>query len=147
MSPRYCNVALPVPLRTTFTYEIPGGDAESVQVGSRVLVPFRRKSLVGAVVELLEARPAGIPSETKIREISKVLDQGSPALTAKLVKLARWIAGYYLAPIGEVLRGILPPMTDVRVSREVSLAQAGREAAVLWPNLQTVRNLRANRRR
>ena len=108
MSRRYCNVALPVPLRTTFTYEIPGAEGEGVQIGSRVLVPFRRKSLVGAVVELFDTRHAEIPPETKIREISKVLDHGSPALTPKLVELAQWIAGYYLAPIGEVLRGMLP---------------------------------------
>ena len=144
MSRRYCNVALPVPLRITFTYEISGADVESVQVGSRVLVPFRRKSLVGAVVELLDSRPSEIQPEIKIREITRVLDQGSPALTPKLIKLAQWIAGYYLAPIGEVVRGILPPMTDIRISREVSLTQVGREAAVLWHNLQTVGDLRAN---
>ena len=127
MSPSFCNVALPVPLRTTFTYEIPSAYAEAIQVGSRVLVPFRRKSLVGAVVELFDSRPTDTQSEIKIREITKLLDQGSPALTPKLIELAQWIAGYYLAPIGEVVRGMLPPVTDVRIVREVVLTQAGRE--------------------
>jgi primosomal protein N' (replication factor Y) len=144
MSSGYCNVALPVPLRTTFTYEIPAADAEAIQLGSRVLVPFRRKSLVGAVVELFDARPADIPAETKIREISKVLDQGSPALTPKLIELAQWIAGYYLAPIGEVLRGMLPPVTDVRITRDVALTLSGREAAALRHKPQPVRDLQAN---
>ncbi|HZC66799.1 MAG TPA: primosomal protein N' [Candidatus Dormibacteraeota bacterium] len=128
MSPSFCNVALPVPLRTTFTYEIPSAYAEATQVGSRVLVPFRRKSLVGAVVELFDMRPAEIQTEIKIREITKLLDHRSPALTPKLIELAQWMAGYYLAPIGEVLRGMLPPVTDVRIVREVVLAQAGRDA-------------------
>jgi primosomal protein N' (replication factor Y) (superfamily II helicase) len=144
MSPRYCNVALPVPLRTTFTYEIPGSDPAGIQVGSRVLVPFRRKSLVGAVVELLGTRPAGIQPEIKIREIIKLLDQGSPALTPKLIELAQWIAGYYLAPIGEVLRGMLPPATEVRMTREIALTEAGREAAARWPKPPSLRALQAN---
>jgi len=50
-------------------------------------------------------------------------------LRPRLIELAQWIAGYYLAPIGEVFRGMLPPVIDVRMTREVTLTQAGREAA------------------
>ena len=52
MKERYCNIALPVPLRTTFTYFVPESLREQVQPGSRVLVPFRKKSLVGVAVEM-----------------------------------------------------------------------------------------------
>jgi len=38
MTPPFCNVALPVPLRTTFTYAIPEALQGTVQAGSRVLV-------------------------------------------------------------------------------------------------------------
>jgi primosomal protein N' (replication factor Y) len=127
MNFRYCNVALAVPLRTLFTYAIPEGLAAVVQPGSRVLAPFRRKAMVGVVVEMLETLPAGVQSEVKIRDITKVLDE-APALTPKLIELAQWIGGYYLAPIGEVFRGMLPPVTDVKVVREVFLTDAGREA-------------------
>jgi len=127
MSFPYCNVALAVPLRTLFTYAIPEGLATAVQPGSRVLVPFRRKAMVGVVVEMLETLPAGVQSEVKIRDITKLLDE-VPALTPKLIELAQWIGGYYLAPIGEVFRGMLPPVTDVKVVREVFLTDAGREA-------------------
>ena len=48
----FCNVALPVPLRTSFTYAIPAELREVLQPGSRVLVPFRKKAMVGVVVEL-----------------------------------------------------------------------------------------------
>ena len=66
MSAEYCNVALPVPLRTTFTYAIPSVLRGEVQLGSRVVVPFRKKSLVGAVVEFVNTPPA----ETKIRDVA-----------------------------------------------------------------------------
>jgi primosomal protein N' (replication factor Y) len=120
----FCNVALPVPLRTTFTYAVPDILKETVQPGSRVLVPFRKKSMVGVVVELAEGAPPG----TKIREITRVLDF-VPALTPRLIELAHWIAGYYLAPVGEVFRAMLPPVTEVKSQRQIILTDAGREAA------------------
>jgi primosomal protein N' (replication factor Y) (superfamily II helicase) len=124
MTPPFCNVALPVPLRTTFTYAVPESLRGTVHAGSRVLVPFRKKALVGIVVELAEIAPAG----TKIREIVRVLDF-VPALTPKLIELAHWIAGYYLAPVGEVFRAMLPPVTEVKSQRQIVLTEAGREAA------------------
>jgi primosomal protein N' (replication factor Y) (superfamily II helicase) len=124
MSLPFCNVALPVPLRSTFTYAIPDALRESILPGSRVLVPFRNKSLVGVVVECVPQGPEG----TKIREITKALDF-LPALTPKLIELAHWIAGYYLAPIGEVFRAMLPPITELRTERQIVLTESGRAAA------------------
>src|SRR3982074_3479245 len=92
--------------------------------GSRVVVPFRKKAMVGVVVELAESAPQG----TKIREITRVLDF-VPALTRKLIELAHWIAGYYLPPVGEVLRAMRPPVTEVKSQRHIILTDAGREAA------------------
>ena len=124
MSSPYCNVALAVPLRTTFTYAVPEALRDAVQPGSRVLVPFRKKSMVGVVVEMANEAPA----KAKIREITKVMEFG-PALTPKLIELARWIANYYLAPIGEVFRAMLPPVTELNLRREIILTAEGRSAA------------------
>jgi len=52
-----------------FTYAIPEALQGTVQAGSRVLVPFRKKSMVGVVVEMAESAPHG----TNIREISRVI--------------------------------------------------------------------------
>src|SRR6266852_8930573 len=123
MTSPFCNVALPVPLRTTFTYAVPEALRGTVQPGSRVLVPFRKKAMVGVVTELAESAPPG----TKIREIARVLDF-VPALTPKLIELAHWIAGYYLAPVGEVFRAMLPPATELKSQRRIILTEAGREA-------------------
>jgi len=124
MSAPYCNVALPVPLRRTFTYAVPEALREQVLPATRVLVPFRKKLLVGVVVELVE----GAPEDTQIRNVSQVLDI-LPALTPKLIELGHWIAGYYLAPIGEVFRAMLPPATDLTLRREIVLTGAGRTLA------------------
>src|SRR5262252_6392161 len=124
MKERYCNIALPVPLRTTFTYFVPESLREQVQPGSRVLVPFRKKSLVGVAVEMTETVPDG----AQIRDVSRVLDL-TPALPPKLLELGQWIAGYYLAPIGEVFRTMLPPVTELSARRQIVLTEAGKTLA------------------
>src|SRR5450432_1129239 len=120
MNSSFCNVALPVPLRMTFTYAVPLALRDQLQIGCRVLVPFRKKSMVGVVVEFEE----NAPPETKIREVVKVLDL-LPSLTPNLIELGLWIAGYYLAPVGEVFRGMLPPVTDLSSRREIVLTETG----------------------
>jgi primosomal protein N' (replication factor Y) len=122
MTARYYDVALPVPLRNTFTYAVPATMAPDLAPGSRVVVPFRNRAMIGVALE-----PASHPVETgKTREIVELLDP-LPALTPELVELGRWIAGYYLAPLGEVFRAMLPPAVDVRHERLLTLTEAGRE--------------------
>src|ERR1700731_3181727 len=122
MNRTFCNLALAVPLRTTFTYAVPEQLCAAVQPGTRVLVPFRQKSLVGVVADL----PERAPEKAKIREIGRVLDV-IPALTPKLIELGHWIAGYYLAPVGEVFRAMLPPVTELRAQQQIAITTAGRQ--------------------
>src|SRR5260221_14375980 len=121
MNERLCNVALAVPLRTTFTYKVPERLAAEIQPGARVIVPFRKKSLVGVVTEWVEQGPLG----TKLRDVQKTIDV-LPALTPKLLELGQWIASYYVPPIGEVYRPLLPPLPEGSHPQVVAIAEAGR---------------------
>src|SRR6266852_7715629 len=124
MPANYCEVALPVPLRLAFTYAIPDRLAGSIFAGSRVLVPFRNRAMTGVVVEVPSRRPD--PARVKtVKEIVEALDP-IPALTPKLLELGRWVGGYYVAPLGEVFRAMLPPQVDLRHERELLLTDAGR---------------------
>jgi len=125
MSPTYCEVALPVPLRSVFTYAIPDRLAGSISEGSRVLVPFRNRAMTGVVVELSRRRP----DPTRVKNIKEVVEALDPisALTPKLIELGRWVANYYVCPPGEVFRAMLPPQIDLRHEREFLLTDAGRE--------------------
>jgi primosomal protein N' (replication factor Y) len=98
--PLFCDVSLPVPLDQAFTYGVPDG-MEPV-VGGRVLVPFRQQRMSGIVVETHDRKPA-----VQTKNLIRVLDS-SPVLDEPLLKLGRWISDYYLAPLGEVLRTMLP---------------------------------------
>jgi primosomal protein N' (replication factor Y) len=104
----FCDVALAVPLDMVFTYAVPP-DAAPV-VGGRVLVPFRQQRMTGIVFELHDRKPA-----VTTKSIISVLDS-SPVLDDILLRLARWIADYYLAPIGEVCRSMLPLMAEFKRS-------------------------------
>ncbi len=124
MNDKLCNVALAVPLRTTFTYRVPERLAAEIQPGSRVVVPFRKKSLVGVVTEWA----AQGPPDAKLREVQKCLDV-IPALTKNLLDLGQWISSYYVAPIGEVYRAMLPPLMELRAQQIVRITELGRSAS------------------
>src|SRR5215472_10585541 len=124
MSVNYCEVALPLPLRSLFTYAIPERLADSVCPGSRVLVPFRNRAMTGVVVEPAVRRPDADRIKN-VREIAEVLDP-IPALPPKLAELGRWVSDYYVAPIGEVFRAMLPPQVDLRHEREFLMNDVGR---------------------
>ncbi len=122
MAARYCDVALPVPLRSTFTYAVPPAlDGESL-VGRRVVVPFGRRAMIGVGLSESDS-PPDIP---RVKEIAEVMDS-LPALPPKLIELGHWISRYYLAPVGETFRAMLPPEIELRHNREYSLTDSGRD--------------------
>jgi len=115
----FCDVALPVPLDQTFTYAVNG---VVPAVGARVLVPFSGQRLMGVVVRVHEDAPA---DDFEIKPVQQVLDDAA-VLPDELMELARWIAQYYVAPLGEVLRGMLPLAAEVKRHFFYRIAEAGR---------------------
>jgi primosomal protein N' (replication factor Y) len=104
----FCDVAVPVPLDQVFTYRLP--DGVCVAPGNRVLVPFRQQRLVGIVTDVHDRAP-----KVAAKKILQTLDDdGDPALTEELLRLGKWIGEYYLAPIGEVFRSMLPLSAEFR---------------------------------
>lgn len=118
--PEFCDVAVPVPLDMAFTYRIPA-DAAPV-IGGRVLVPFRQRRMTGIVLELHDRKPA-----VTTKAIISALDP-SPILDESLIRLARWIAHYYLAPIGEVFRTMLPLGAEFKRSIVYRISEEGQMA-------------------
>ena len=118
--PEYCDIAVPVPLDMVFTYRVPA-DATPV-VGGRVLVPFRQQRMTGIVVDLHDRKPS-----VTTKSILSVLDP-SPVLDEQLLQLGRWIADYYLAPIGEVFRTMLPLNAEFKRSIGYRLTEHGQMA-------------------
>ncbi len=109
-----------MPLDRVWTYGC--SDHATPSVGARVLVPFRNEKMSGIVTRLHEEPP---PVEAK--PLLAVLDS-EPVISPALMELAEWIAGYYLCPLGEVLRTMLPLTAEVRRRVLLRIAEAGRVA-------------------
>src|SRR5215475_7028003 len=120
---QFCDVSLPVPLDQPFTYGLPLTLRHRVRAGSRLLVPFGPRKLTGVILRCHDEAPI-----VATREALRLLD-AEPVLDAGLLALGRWIAGYYCAPLGDVLRGMLPLAAEVRRGKVWSLTDAGRDAA------------------
>ena len=119
----YADISLPVPLEQAFTYRLPETLRHRVRPGCRLLVPFGPRKLTGFVLRVHGDAPA-----TGTREALRLLDE-EPVLDAHLLALGQWIASYYCAPLGEVLRGMAPLAGEVRRGKIYSLTDAGRDAA------------------
>jgi primosomal protein N' (replication factor Y) len=104
------RVALDVPLPTLFDYTVD----EAVVAGQRVIVPFRRREMVGVVMECVET--TGVPLD-RIKPVTQVLHDSAP-LSANLVELLRFCSDYYHYPIGPTVLSALP--TRLRSDKPVT---------------------------
>ncbi len=94
------RVALPIRHWSLFDYRC----EPVIEIGTRVLVPFGRRKMVGIVIE--HAEYSDLPLD-RLRYIDTALDS-IPALSASLVETLKWIARYYQQPIGDVISTALP---------------------------------------
>ncbi|HEX9894104.1 MAG TPA: primosomal protein N', partial [Gemmatimonadales bacterium] len=100
---RLAHVAFPLPVFAPYTYRIPETLADRVTPGARVIVPVRRQEVTGIVTAVDVPAPEAEPRD--ILATPDVL----PAVGPALLETARWMAGYYGAPLGLCLRAMLPP--------------------------------------
>lgn len=126
----FAEVAVPLGLATTLTYRIPPELQGSVRVGSRVGVPLGPRLLTAFVVDVTGT--SSVAASTKLRDIAEVFDGGEPAYDERLLRLCRWAADYYLAPLGEMLKVALPTSLAGRGERwvEVTADESSVEAAL-----------------
>lgn len=124
--PRYVDVALPLPLRRSFSYRLPD-DLPAPAPGARVRVPFGRGHEVGFVLGPLSPAQLDPPLRAepgKVKAVAELLDPES-WLDAGLMSLAHWMENYYGASLGEVLRSMVPvkPMKRPRRPKDEPLPE------------------------
>jgi len=110
MDDRVVSVALPLPLQAAFSYRVPEG-LPFPERGSRVLVPFGARRVIGVVTGTGSSVPG-------LKDVADVVDE-TPLILPPLLDLARWVSEHYLAPPGECYRLVLPP-SGVRASRALA---------------------------
>ena len=114
---RYANIAFPLAIDQLFTYAVPPHLDAIVQPGVRVLVPFRRSTQEGIVVERIDATEL---NPKLIKNISDCLDK-SPTFSAELLALTKWMADYYVSSWGNALFCAVPAAVRSQKQQRVQL--------------------------
>jgi len=112
---KFALVVVPAPLKEPLVYSIPKALEGHLKPGTRVLIPLRKRTVTGIVIEVVGASPVA-----KTKSIVAPLDE-EPIFDHHLLKLARWIAQYYLASLGEVIATMLPAKSRRQSQKTITL--------------------------
>jgi len=121
---RFVEVAVGLPVAKTFYYEIPSGLGEALRLGSRVLVPFKGRKVTGYAIAF-PAELTDYPKSDEPKPILDILDE-RPLFDNRMLAFYRWISHYYLYPLGQVIRGGLPPGINLESQQLLSITPKGR---------------------
>jgi primosomal protein N' (replication factor Y) len=100
----FADVILPIPVHREFTYRVPFEFNEFMKNGIRVIVPFGKSKLLTGIVTRVHDQ---IPVDYQAKYIEHVLDE-NPIVTGEQYSFWKWIASYYMAPLGDVMNAALP---------------------------------------
>ncbi|MFC1516896.1 DEAD/DEAH box helicase [Thermodesulfobacteriota bacterium] len=98
----YIEVAVALPVYQTFTYQVPEHLVSFTTAGKRMLVPFGTRTVTG-----YSLGPGAVADRKEIKAIYDVLDE-APLFPSNMIPFFRWIADYYMYPIGDVIKTALP---------------------------------------
>jgi primosomal protein N' (replication factor Y) len=136
VSARFADVALPVPLRRTFTYRVP--DAFTPALGARVAVSFSGQKLPGFVLRIHDQPPEGVK---RILELAGQFEP-EPVFPDELLAFLLRAADYYLAPVGEVLKAAAPPLPRDAVKALKARGFVAAESELKGRSIATLKTLR-----
>lgn len=125
---QFAQIILPLNLKGTFTYKVPKDFWHKIEVGMRVLVPFRGKKIyTGIVAELLDDfEDTFVP-----KEIINLLDKQS-IVPKQQLEFWSWLSSYYLCNLGEIYRLAFPSSLKLESETYVRLLS---ERTIDWQNL------------
>jgi primosomal protein N' (replication factor Y) (superfamily II helicase) len=125
--PAYAEVAIPLYVFQTFTYQLDPDQSAIAEVGSRIIVPLGRNLVTGYIVELHPHFPQDSDfALADIKSAHSVIDS-IPVCTPEILQLTRWVSDYYGAPWGEVIKAALPPGISPAIQELVTITEAGYE--------------------
>ncbi len=126
-APQFAEVAVPLPMRQTFTYRLPFALREEAKLGARLLVPFGNQQLTGYIVALHETLDENLNLDEKLLKDALELIDVEPLITNEILHLTKWVADYYASSWGEVLRASLPSGLNATIEQIVKITENGRE--------------------
>jgi primosomal protein N' (replication factor Y) len=113
------EVAVPLPVEGTFTYGVPADLKSRATAGKMVLVPFGGRKISAYVLGRAdEDHPSGI------KKVLTVIDD-VPLFPESMIPFYRWIANYYMHPLGEVIKSALPGGLSLYDSVHIKITSKG----------------------
>jgi primosomal protein N' (replication factor Y) (superfamily II helicase) len=117
------EVAVALPVEGTYTYNVPQALAPFAKIGKRVVVPFGNRKVTGYI--LGPAAPTDNAEKREIKPIADLLDHQA-LFPPVMIPFFKWIASYYMHPLGEVIKGALPSGLNLYESVAIELTEKGR---------------------
>ena len=138
--PYFIDVILPLPLQKRFTYAITEAEANFLEEGMRVAVPFGKSKVYTAITAAIHQNP---PQVYEAKPINQILDK-NPLVTKHQLKFWTWIASYYMCAEGDVLKAALPgaflleseSIVELKKDANVEEAEVGDEEYLVIEALQ-----------
>ena len=146
VEPAYVEVALPLPVRKTFTYKLPKSFSRLVKRGARLLVPFGNRTLTGYTVEFSNRLTGELELDpSSVREAAELVDP-EPLISEEILQLTEWASDYYLASWGEMLKASLPAGINTTVEQiaaatskgHLELSRNSNQKALRWKVLSRI---------
>ena len=119
---KYIQVAVALPVYNAFTYRVPQHLSSFVSIGKRVLVPFGRRRVTGYILGSSDT-----VQDKEIKYILDILDE-KPLFPSSMIPFFRWIADYYIYPVGQVIKNALPGGLNIYEFAAVAITKKGEKA-------------------
>ncbi len=107
MDRKFANIAFNLPVDSLFTYSIPPEYSATALAGQRVLAQFGKRTITGLIVSFSDKT-----SLKSVKPVSEILD-AEPILSSEMMEFCKWMSGYYLCPVGEVIFSAVPRGTMI----------------------------------
>ncbi|MCU0597778.1 MAG: primosomal protein N' [Desulfobacterales bacterium] len=118
----HIEIAVPLPVHSTYTYKVPEHLQPMVETGKRVLAPFGRRRVTGYILG-----PGNLDDAAELKEIIEILDE-APLFPPAMIAFFKWMADYYIHPLGEVISEALPAGINVNERVMLHITAAGKNA-------------------
>ncbi|MFN0127052.1 MAG: primosomal protein N' [Verrucomicrobiales bacterium] len=101
------KVLIDGPRELIFDYALPGELMSAIRAGSRVRVPLGSRQATGTVTDVRAAGPDDSARKLALKPVLSLIS-GQAGVPRALLRLATWLAEYYVAPLEQVMRSLLP---------------------------------------
>ncbi|MBF0223918.1 MAG: primosomal protein N' [Desulfobacterales bacterium] len=116
------EIAPDAPIFGTFTYIVPDNLIPQILPGKRVLIPFNKRRITGYILGCAQPQ-----EKYELKQILDILDD-TPIFPEDMIPFFKWIADYYIYPLGEVINSAMPKGLNYYESKEIVLTEDGKTA-------------------